>query len=80
MMKNAAYLFLYLCSILYSATSIASLEGSWAETSAGTSHSLAIKPDGTLWAWGNNDSGQLGDETLVDTVNSSLLPPQVPHL
>ena len=31
--------------------------------SAGFSHSLAIKTDNTLWAWGNNEKGQLGDGT-----------------
>ena len=29
--------------------------------SAGYYHSLALKSDGTLWAWGDNDTGQLGD-------------------
>jgi len=29
--------------------------------SAGVNHSLAIMTDGTLWAWGQNNSGQLGD-------------------
>ena len=28
--------------------------------SAGSYHSLAVKNDGTLWAWGANVSGQLG--------------------
>jgi len=27
---------------------------------AGGSHSLALKSDGTVWAWGDNDYGQLG--------------------
>ncbi len=30
------------------------------------SHSLALKSDGTLWAWGGNGSGQLGDGTVVN--------------
>jgi alpha-tubulin suppressor-like RCC1 family protein len=28
---------------------------------AGANHSLALKNDGTVWAWGYNDYGQLGD-------------------
>ncbi len=38
----------------------------WASVSAGADHTLAIKTDGTLWAWGNNSYGQLGDGTTVD--------------
>ncbi|MEY5013718.1 MAG: hypothetical protein RIS92_76, partial [Verrucomicrobiota bacterium] len=30
---------------------------------SGGGHTLAIKDDGTLWAWGRNDKGQLGDGT-----------------
>lgn len=29
--------------------------------SAGTTHTLALKNDGTIWAWGHNHDGQLGD-------------------
>ncbi len=32
----------------------------------GYSHGLALKKDGTVWAWGNNDYGQLGDGTEID--------------
>jgi len=42
------------------------LDNDWAAIAAGTSHSLAIKTDGSLWAWGQNDRAQLG---LNDTGN-----------
>jgi RHS repeat-associated protein len=32
-----------------------------ASIAAGGTHALAIKTDGTVWAWGNNNTGQLGD-------------------
>ncbi len=38
-------------------------EGTFA---AGYYHNLALKSDGTLWAWGNNFHGQLGDGTTTD--------------
>ncbi|HQJ37639.1 MAG TPA: RCC1 repeat-containing protein, partial [Bacillota bacterium] len=31
------------------------------EIAAGDSHSMALKNDGTLWVWGMNKSGQLGN-------------------
>lgn len=33
------------------------------QVSGGALHSLALRADGTVWAWGNNDYGQLGDGT-----------------
>lgn len=33
---------------------------------AGGNHTLQIRADGTLWAWGRNDRGQLGDGTTID--------------
>lgn len=38
----------------------------WAQVAAGKDHTLALKSDGSLWAWGANDSGQLG---LGDATN-----------
>ena len=32
-----------------------------AAVSTGSGHTVALKNDGTVWAWGNNSSGQLGD-------------------
>lgn len=40
---------------------------------AGSSFSLAIKNNGTLWAWGLNSSGQLGNGTTTN----SILPIQI---
>jgi len=38
----------------------------WSRVNAGYYHSTAIKSDGTLWAWGSNGYGQLGDGTTTD--------------
>jgi alpha-tubulin suppressor-like RCC1 family protein len=35
----------------------------WAAVAAGEQHTLAIKANGTLWAWGVNSNGLLGDTT-----------------
>ena len=37
----------------------------WVSIAAGQFHSLALKSDGTLWAWGLNASGQVGDGTTL---------------
>ena len=36
------------------------------QLAAGTGHSMALLVDGTIWAWGKNTSGQLGDGTTND--------------
>ena len=38
----------------------------WLSLSGGQYHVSSIKTDGTLWGWGRNDSGQIGDGTVVN--------------
>lgn len=38
----------------------------WQTIVAGHGHTVALKTDGTLWAWGNNFSGQLGNGSTLD--------------
>ncbi|ETR65376.1 MAG: BNR repeat-containing protein [Candidatus Magnetoglobus multicellularis str. Araruama] len=42
-------------------------------TESSSSHNLVIKGDKTLWAWGLNQSGQLGDGTTTDKLSPVLL-------
>ena len=35
----------------------------WKQVECGYSHTAAIKNDGTLWLWGENSNGRLGDNT-----------------
>ena len=44
--------------------------------SAGYYHSLALKSDGTVWAWGYNNYGQLGDGSQINRA----MPVQVANL
>ena len=37
----------------------------WRKVSMGLYHTLAIKTDGTLWTWGRNSYGALGDNTII---------------
>src|SRR5574343_230437 len=43
----------------------------WKQVSGGTNHSCAIKTDGTLWTWGDNFYGQLGDNISSGSAKSS---------
>jgi alpha-tubulin suppressor-like RCC1 family protein len=37
----------------------------WSKVSAGVFHNLALKTDGTMWSWGYNIYGQVGDGTSI---------------
>ncbi|WP_174590647.1 RCC1 domain-containing protein [Methanocella conradii] len=42
--------------------------------SSGIFFSLALKDDGTVWAWGRNVDGQLGDGTTEDSLTPIMIP------
>jgi alpha-tubulin suppressor-like RCC1 family protein len=48
----------------------------WVAVSAGTDHTLALTDRGEVFAWGDNESGQLG----TGSTNGSMLPVPVPGL
>ena len=41
---------------------------------AGNSDNVALKNDGTVWAWGNNSNGQLGNGTTSESANPAQIP------
>ncbi len=50
--------------------------GDWAQVSSGEDHTCAVRQDGTLWCWGNNEAGQVGDGA-VGSLYNRLVPVQV---
>ena len=57
-------------------TPVSGLTSGVTAVAAGLTHSLALKSDGTVWAWGHNGNGQLG---LADTARR-LTPVQISSL
>lgn len=41
-------------------------DNDWIDVSTASNHTLALKKDGTLYAWGLNNNGQIGNGTLVN--------------
>ncbi|MGK4568501.1 hypothetical protein [Flavobacterium sp. 3HN19-14] len=50
-------------------------DNDWIKVSLGYSHTLGLKSDGTLWAWGYNHFGELG--IPYDPNINNLLPVQL---
>ena len=44
----------------------------WLDIACGHSHTIAVKTNGTLWSWGNNTNGQLGQGLLNATISSPV--------
>jgi alpha-tubulin suppressor-like RCC1 family protein len=49
-----------------SPTQIGALATDWSAVTAGGLHTCALRETGTLWCWGSNSSGQLGDGTTTN--------------
>jgi alpha-tubulin suppressor-like RCC1 family protein len=47
----------------------------WTNISAGVSHSLGLRADGTLWAWGRGEFGQLGLGSTTNGATTNVLAP-----
>ncbi len=39
----------------------------------GAGHYMALKKDGTVWTWGKNESGQLGDGTVISSEKPEMV-------
>ena len=70
-------------TLVFSTLMLAACGGSDAESvtltpivpavAAGSQHTVALRSDGTLWAWGDNEFSQLGDGNTED----EMVPAQI---
>jgi Alpha-tubulin suppressor and related RCC1 domain-containing proteins len=58
-------IFLLVISFCFITSTIA--QSCWKMLADGNQHTLAIRADGTLWSWGQNNVGQLGDASGFST-------------
>jgi hypothetical protein len=61
----------------YVAEPLAAAPVVWAQVAVGVGHTCATKTDGSLWCWGNNRYGQLGNSTNVGVNAANPLPARV---
>lgn len=74
-MKRLATMLYTLITVLALAPlfSVYSANAATPAVAAGTGTSAALKADGTVWTWGNNDTGQLGNKSSVTSSISPVL-------
>jgi len=63
-------------SVPVQVSDLSGLTGVVVAVAAGADHTVALQADSSVWAWGNNGSGQLGNGTNIN----SFVPVQVPGL
>lgn len=49
----------------------------WQSIAVGQSHTLALRQDGSLWSWGANMSGELGDGSGLQLTPTQIAPPSM---
>jgi len=59
-------IFFAMTLFMITGTDILSAHAAVPAIAAGDFHTIALKSDGTLWSWGYNSKGQLGDDTITD--------------
>lgn len=67
---------LIICSCLFTPTrfeAIYAVDPIAPQVGCGENHTIALKDDGTVWVWGDNYFGQLGDGTNTSTTTPKML-------
>lgn len=63
--KNVCNFLLIMLIVFFLTQTTSVAAGNVVTSAAGKDHSLILKSDGTVWVWGNNDYGKLGNGTTV---------------